>query len=84
MQAILDQNFIAKALINKTETNFGEKVGLIATLFGCWHKDLSRPFTAGREAYRACTSCGARKKFDKETLQTKGSFYYPPSISLPK
>jgi len=57
---------------------FGEKVGLIAKLFGCGHRNLSRPFSRLKIGYRNCLSCGARKQFNTETLETFGTFYYPP------
>lgn len=81
MQAVLEQNYIAKQVINKTEEVFGKKIGIFAKLFGCWHKDLSRPFTNGKESYRACLHCGARQKFDAEQMKTTRRFYYPPNIS---
>lgn len=59
---------------------FGNKVGLIAKLFGCWHEDIGRPFVEGKTAYRACLGCGARKQFDPNTLKTFGNFYYPPLV----
>lgn len=59
---------------------FGEKVGLIAKLFGCGHRDLSRPFGQGKLTYRTCLQCGARKRFNPETLETFGGFYYPPAV----
>jgi hypothetical protein len=71
---------------NKTETNkidhfvFGQKVGLFAKLFGCWHNNISRPFVQGKTAYRSCLQCGARKQFNPQTLKTYGSFYFPPVV----
>lgn len=61
---------------------FGEKVGLIAKLFGCGHRDLSRPFGQGKATYRTCLQCGARKQFNTETLETYGGFYYPPAARV--
>ncbi len=61
---------------------FGEKVGVISKLFGCGHSNISRPFTQEKIGYRSCLQCGARKQFDTETLETFGSFYYPPTISI--
>lgn len=81
MQGILEQNRIAEAIINRTNEVFGNKIGLLGTLFGCWHKELSRPFTIGHDSYRSCLDCGARKQFDTETLKTFGSFHYPPVLS---
>ena len=57
---------------------FGKKLGLLAKLFGCSHKSLSRPFSHGGVGYRTCLKCGARKRFNTETLETFGGFYYPP------
>lgn len=71
---------------NKKFTNkvnpfvFGKKAGFIAKLFGCWHENLSRPFAFEKTSYRSCISCGARKQFNPETLETHGKFYFPPVI----
>lgn len=45
-------------------------------VFGCWHTEMGRPQTQGEETYRACLRCGARRKFDPETWQMSGAFYY--------
>ncbi len=82
MQAILDQGIIAESILNRTHGAFGNKIGVIGKIFGCWHKQLSRPFTNRNASYRACLNCGARKKFDTKTLKTNGPFYYPPAISF--
>ncbi len=79
------------SILNKVETFvlekreidrrvFGEKVGLLGKIFGCWHEDMSRPFSHEHIAYRSCMKCGARKQFDSETLRTHGSFYFPPIV----
>lgn len=62
------------------ESVFGEKMGLIAKLLGCWHNNVSRPFIQGKTAYRCCLKCGARRQFNPETLETFGAFYFPPAI----
>jgi hypothetical protein len=59
---------------------FGKKVGLMTKLFGCWHENISRPFVQEQTAYRCCLQCGARKRFDPETLKTYGAFYFPPAV----
>ena len=82
MQTVLEQNRIAESLVNRTRETFGNKIGLLGALFGCWHKSLSRPFTIGNDSYCACLECGARKHFDPQTLRTFGSFHYPPAVSL--
>jgi hypothetical protein len=58
---------------------FGPKISMISTVFGCWHDNLSRPFTRGKTSYRSCLHCGARKQFNAETLETFGSFYASPT-----
>lgn len=82
MQAILEQNQIAESLNNREIRGFGDKIGVLARVFGCWHKNLTRPFISGTEAYRACLHCGARKHFNTESRQTYGSFHFPPEISV--
>jgi hypothetical protein len=77
---ILEQNRIAAAVINQTRGSLGERIGFMGSLFGCWHKRLTRPFTSEHVSYRACLDCGARKKFDTQDFRTFGPFYYPPAI----
>lgn len=60
---------------------FGEKVGILVRLFGCGHRNLSRPFSHQKIAYRACLQCGARKRFCAQTLKTFGRFYNSPKIT---
>ncbi len=81
MQAIFEQNKIAESIINRTNGAFGNKIGIVGKIFGCWHNKLTRPFTNRSGSYRACLHCGARKPFDTQTLKTFGSFYYPPIVT---
>ena len=46
-------------------------------LSSCWHLELSRPFTHGRETYRACLRCGMHRSFDTKTWKSSGGFYSP-------
>lgn len=80
MQAALEQNLIAESILDRTEHEFEQKVGLTAKLFGCWHKEMSRPFTHGRQSYRVCLDCGARRHFDPESFRTYGPYFYPPAV----
>jgi hypothetical protein len=48
-----------------------------ARIFGCWHINMSRPFSRGNESYRTCVACGARRRFDLERWEMVGPFYYP-------
>ena len=81
MNTVLEQNRIAQSVLNRTERVFGERIGIMGKIFGCWHKRLTRPFTNQKASYRACLECGALKRFDTNTLRTVGPFYYPPVIS---
>ena len=49
----------------------------VTGIFGCWHRELSLPFTRGSETYRTCVSCGARRRFDLEQWTMVGEFYRP-------
>jgi hypothetical protein len=80
MQDIFKQNLIAISKEDRTDNAMGEPIGFFGKLFGCWHKDLSRPFTGKRQSYRVCLECGARKEFDASNLKTFGPFYYPPKV----
>ncbi|MEZ5307405.1 MAG: hypothetical protein R2684_09695 [Pyrinomonadaceae bacterium] len=57
---------------------FGQRIGILTSLFGCKHQRLGRPFTFEHVSYRACMECGARQHFDLESWTTYGGFYYPP------
>lgn len=81
MEAVFDQNSIARINIERTEGVFGDKIGFFAKVFGCWHKNMGRPVTSRTGSYRACQDCGARKQFNPKTLETYGEFYFPPTIS---
>ncbi len=80
MEVILKRNQPNNAQTLKNEPVFGNKIGTIAGIFGCWHSELSRPFSKGKTAYRVCLTCGARRKFDLESMKTFGPFHFPPSI----
>lgn len=64
------------------ERVFGRKIGLLTRLFGCQHTNIGRPFSRGRSSYRSCISCGARRQFDIETLETFGPFYAAPAAGV--
>jgi hypothetical protein len=48
----------------------------IARMFGCWHREMSRPFSQKGRAYRVCLSCGAQRRFDLGNWKMRGNFYY--------
>ena len=45
-------------------------------LVGCWHKEMSRPFSSQGQTYRVCLDCGARRQFNVNRWKMQGSFYY--------
>ncbi len=45
-------------------------------IFGCQHKEMSRPFSRQGESYRVCLACGARRQFIESTWETSGPFYF--------
>jgi hypothetical protein len=52
--------------------------GRLNRLFGCWHSEMSRPFSSDGQTYRTCVSCGARRQFNIRSWETEGGFYYGP------
>lgn len=54
----------------------GKVGGWIGRMFGCWHKEMSRPFSSEGQTYRACLTCGARRSFNLSEWEMRGSFYY--------
>lgn len=48
----------------------------ITRLFGCWHTEMSRPFSHHGKAYRSCLNCGAQRQFNLRNWQMQGDFYY--------
>jgi hypothetical protein len=47
----------------------------LSRIFGCWHRQMSRPFTHGDHTYRTCARCGMRRDFDLQSWKMKGRFY---------
>lgn len=50
--------------------------GVMSRIFGCWHLEMSRPFSHQGHAYRMCLDCGARRQFNLSSWEMQGSFYY--------
>ena len=53
----------------------------LTRVFGCWHKEMSRPFTLYSESYRVCLECGAHRRFNPQTWELVGPYYYEPKAS---
>ena len=51
-------------------------VSWITSLFGCWHLQMSRPFSHNGQAYRSCLHCGAQRKFNLKSWEMQGDYYY--------
>lgn len=45
-------------------------------VFGCWHRQMSRPFSNHGHAYRTCLDCGASRRFNVGSWEMQGKFYY--------
>lgn len=73
MQTVLEKQ---KTWMGKMKRN-KHKIGFLTGLFGCRHKELTRPFTVEKNSHRSCSHCGAWRNFNPETLETYGDFYYP-------
>ena len=54
----------------------GKLSTLMARVFGCWHAELSRPFSRDGKAYRSCVNCGAQREFNLGNWEMEGNFYY--------
>lgn len=85
MQAVLTN--VESQHLNETKSVsiIRKRVGLLASVFGCWHHRLTRPITATNgESYRACLHCGAHRRFNPETLESSGTFYFPANTNEQK
>ncbi len=80
MQLILEQNLPVANVVKSHGASAERKIGLFTSIFGCWHKRLTRPFTTDKDTYMACLECGARKKVDANNFKVSRAFYYPPSV----
>ena len=50
--------------------------GWFNRLIGCWHSEMSRPFSHQGQGYRVCVNCGAQRKFSLKSWEMQGEFYY--------
>jgi hypothetical protein len=72
---------IASTSITRETTRPSENIrtcGWLSRVFGCWHTELSRPFSTQGQTYRVCLACGARRQFNPRTWKMQGKFYYNP------
>jgi hypothetical protein len=54
----------------------GKLGGFMARVFGCWHLEMSRPFSHQGQAYRVCVNCGAQRRFNLGNWEMQGNYYY--------
>jgi hypothetical protein len=59
-----------------SESVSGAVKGWVNRLIGCWHLEMSRPFSSEGKAYRVCLSCGAHRQFNLKNWKMQGAFYY--------
>jgi hypothetical protein len=50
-----------------------------SSVFGCAHREMSRPFSRHGESYRVCIACGAHRRFDAQTWNSRGPYFYRPA-----
>ena len=81
MQAVFEQELVNPVVARQPDEN-GRKVGILASVFGCWHKHISRPISDRNSTYQVCAECGARRRFDMDEFKAKGRFYYPRSAGV--
>ncbi|HEV7747120.1 MAG TPA: hypothetical protein VGO56_19150 [Pyrinomonadaceae bacterium] len=71
------QAISAKDFRGKQNISPGGAIGsLVARVFGCWHREMSRPFSSQGQSYRTCLNCGASRKFNVGRWEMQGNFYY--------
>jgi hypothetical protein len=49
-------------------------------VFGCWHRNRSRPFTLSGWTYEVCLNCG--KKFAYDRAEISGGAYRGPATKV--
>ncbi|MEW6126691.1 MAG: hypothetical protein AB1757_06595 [Acidobacteriota bacterium] len=67
---------VSEQPVHQTSGIFAALKDFINRIFGCWHKEMSRPFTIEGETYRVCLHCGARRQFKRESWETQGRYYF--------
>jgi len=55
---------------------------LFESVFGCWHRDLSRPFTLSGWTYEVCLNCG--RKFAYDRVEIAASAGQQKNLALPQ
>ena len=50
-------------------------------VFGCWHRNLSRPFTLSGWTYEVCLSCGREFAYDRVEINTEVARRKNPALA---
>lgn len=58
------------------DTKLRREVGPLRALFGCRHRNMSRPFTVEYRTVCRCLTCGAYRDLNMKTFIFEGKFYY--------
>jgi len=77
MQAVLEQKLVTGPMVTRRSDKRIKKIGFLGSLFGCWHKRLTRPMSDKESTHQTCVECGARRQFDAAKFKAFGPFYYP-------
>ena len=77
VQSIIGNNSSSAVQFHTSAAAAGQSARWLTRLLGCWHMEMGLPLTQGAETYRACTACGARRRFDPSNWRMTGSYYYP-------
>jgi hypothetical protein len=73
--ALLFEGFLGKRY-SIMQALAGKISNFVTRVFGCWHGELSRPFSREGRAYRTCLSCGAQRQFNLGNWEMQGKFFY--------
>jgi hypothetical protein len=71
-----EQEFGRLREVNIMQAVAGKISTFVTRVFGCWHGELSRPFSREGRAYRKCLSCGAQRQFNLGNWEMQGKFFY--------
>jgi hypothetical protein len=80
MQAVLEQKLMTAPVAAVRSDEKVKKIGFLGSLFGCWHRRLTRPISDDESTYQTCVECGARRRFDTNSFTASGPFYYPIEV----
>ncbi len=80
-QAILSHHSNSRPVVEGVGF-LGALAAWLTRLFGCWHTEMSRPFTLRGVTARVCLDCGARRRFDTARWEMVGAYYYDTASTV--